>query len=216
MHKLTLTMALLMSLVLGTGFAISGNPVAAQSYENNDYQSYDDSSYYSSDSYSKYPTSDKPYQCQRGPFQGFYVTSVEFCKPDSDDKKDFDYKKDKDNNGGISINTYPVDGPIVKTDPNNKDGQKLISKAKCDRNDQLTGGGFEFQPVEKRALESALSTSAVTINKQLDKSIEEWTAAVEQTAGEGETSIQAQAICIHIEDKHNDYNDHNDYQRFQE
>ena len=58
-----------------------------------DNQSYDDSSY-SSDSYSKYPTQDNKYVCQRGPFEGFYVSSVEFCKPDFDDKK-FDDKKDR-------------------------------------------------------------------------------------------------------------------------
>ena len=98
MHKLYITMALLMSLVLGTGFAISGNSVFAQSYQSYDdnYQSYDDSSY-SSDSYSKYPTKDNKYVCQRGPFEGFYVSSVEFCKPDFDDKK-FDDKKDRHDN----------------------------------------------------------------------------------------------------------------------
>jgi hypothetical protein len=90
MHKLYITTALLMSLVLGTGFAITGNSVFAQSYND---QSYGDSSY-SSDRYSKYPTQDNKYVCQRGPFEGFYVSSVEFCKPDFDDKK-FDDKKDR-------------------------------------------------------------------------------------------------------------------------
>ena len=32
------------------------------------------------DSYSKYPTEDKKYECQKGPFEGFFVSSVEFCK----------------------------------------------------------------------------------------------------------------------------------------
>jgi hypothetical protein len=30
------------------------------------------------DSYSKYPTDDKKYECQTGPFEGFFVSSVEF------------------------------------------------------------------------------------------------------------------------------------------
>ena len=52
-------------------------------------QGYDD---YYSDSYSKYPTDDKKYECRTGPFEGFFVGSVEFCKhikfDDKDDRKD--------------------------------------------------------------------------------------------------------------------------------
>ena len=56
------------------------NTAMAQGY-------YDDSS-----SYSKYPTDDKKYECRTGPFEGFFVSSVEFCKHikfnDKDDRKD--------------------------------------------------------------------------------------------------------------------------------
>ena len=38
-------------------------------------------------SYSKYPTYDKKYECQTGPFEGFFVSSVEFCKFKFDDNK---------------------------------------------------------------------------------------------------------------------------------
>ena len=31
-------------------------------------------------SYSQYPTDDKKYECRTGPFEGFFVSSVEFCK----------------------------------------------------------------------------------------------------------------------------------------
>jgi hypothetical protein len=48
---------------------------------------YSQSSY--SDSYSEYKTKDKKYECRTGPFEGFFVSSVEFC-----DVKD--HKKDKD------------------------------------------------------------------------------------------------------------------------
>ena len=49
-------------------------------------QGYDD---YSSDSYySQDPTDDKKYECRTGPFEGFFVSSVEFCK----------FKFDKDDN----------------------------------------------------------------------------------------------------------------------
>ncbi|HEX2406947.1 MAG TPA: hypothetical protein VHJ38_07035 [Nitrososphaeraceae archaeon] len=32
------------------------------------------------DSYSKYPTDAKKYECRTGPFEGFFVSSVEFLK----------------------------------------------------------------------------------------------------------------------------------------
>ncbi len=46
---------------------------------------------YYDDSYSTYQTEDKKYECRTGPFEGFFVSSVEFCKHvkfDKNDKKD--------------------------------------------------------------------------------------------------------------------------------
>ena len=45
------------------------NPAKAQEYEK-----------YRDSSYSQYPTDDKKYECRTGPFEGFFVSSVEFCK----------------------------------------------------------------------------------------------------------------------------------------
>ena len=43
---------------------------------------------YGDSSYSQYPTDDKKYECRTGPFEGFFVSSVEFCKHNKfDDKK---------------------------------------------------------------------------------------------------------------------------------
>ena len=39
-----------------------------------------DIGYGDSSSYSKYPTDDNKYECRTGPFEGFFVSSVEFCK----------------------------------------------------------------------------------------------------------------------------------------
>jgi hypothetical protein len=51
---------------------------------------------YGDSSYSQYPTDDKKYECRTGPFEGFFVSSVEFCKHVKfDDRKDNDRK---DNN----------------------------------------------------------------------------------------------------------------------
>jgi len=58
----------------------SNNAAMAQ-----EYNSYGDSSNY----YSQYPTDDNKYQCRTGPFEGFFVSSVEFCKHlKFDDRKD--------------------------------------------------------------------------------------------------------------------------------
>src|SRR5688572_4485938 len=70
---------------------IFSNTAMAQGYDN----------YYGdNNSYSKYPTDDKKYECQTGPFEGFFVSSVEFCKFNKfDDKKD-DRKDNKENRTG--------------------------------------------------------------------------------------------------------------------
>ena len=36
--------------------------------------------------YSQYPTEDNKYECRTGPFEGFFISSVEFCKFKFDDK----------------------------------------------------------------------------------------------------------------------------------
>ena len=41
-------------------------------------QGYDD--YYGVSYYSQIPTDDKKYECRTGPFEGFFVSSVEICK----------------------------------------------------------------------------------------------------------------------------------------
>jgi hypothetical protein len=86
MHKSALTFGLLMSslvmLAILPFLNNSNNAAMAQGYN-----SYDDSSY------SQYPTDDKKYECRTGPFEGFFVSSVEFCKHikfdnHRDDRKD--------------------------------------------------------------------------------------------------------------------------------
>ena len=121
-------MAVAMSFILGSGFAIASQTALAvqftypyssssynkaytpdnnTSYDNASYNkaytpdnntSYDNASYnkaytpdnndknekyseyYSkSDEYSNYPTIDKIYECQKGPLEGFFTSSVEFC-----------------------------------------------------------------------------------------------------------------------------------------
>ena len=107
---------------------------------------------YGDSSYSQYPTDDKKYECQTGPFEGFFVSSVEFCKHVKFDKDDR-----KDNNrtgtqgppgpqgpqgpaGQINFtNTYRVVGPgatITSETPS-----RAFSVSLCDPGDIVLEGG---------------------------------------------------------------------------
>ena len=66
-------------------------------------------------SYSTYQTDDKPYECQKGPLEGFFVSSVEFCKNVKFDK-DNDRKDSRDNNTGTQGPAGPA-GPAGASGP---------------------------------------------------------------------------------------------------
>jgi hypothetical protein len=65
------------------------NPAMAQEYDK-----------YRDSYYSQYPTDDKKYECRTGPFEGFFVSSVEFCKHIKFNDKDDDRKDIRDNKTG--------------------------------------------------------------------------------------------------------------------
>ena len=138
MYKLYLPMALLMSLILGSGLAAftNSNSASAQNYGyQNDY--YGSSSYGGDNSYySPYPTEDKPYECRTGPFEGFFVSSVEFCKHFKFDKDD---RKDRDNR--TATNLYTVVGNTTAGSAGTANST-IISTATCDVGDVTTGGSF--------------------------------------------------------------------------
>ena len=145
MYKLYLPMALLMSLILGSGLAaFTSNSASAQNYGYQNENSYD--SYYSDssygDAYSKYPTEDKTYECRTGPFEGFFVSSVEFCKHFKfDDKKGHD-RDDRDrDNKTVTIDTYTVVGNTSVGFAGTA-SSIISSTALCDVSDSATGGSF--------------------------------------------------------------------------
>ena len=72
------------SLVMLSAILILNNNIVAMAQGYNDYNSY----------YSQYPTDDKKYECQTGPLEGFFTSSVEFCKhvKFDDDKNNRDVK----------------------------------------------------------------------------------------------------------------------------
>jgi collagen triple helix repeat protein len=86
MHKSVFTFGLLASSLVM--LAIMPFLNQNNSFSNVMAQEYDK---YGDSSYSQYPTDDKKYECRTGPFEGFFVSSVEFCKHvkfDKDDRKD--------------------------------------------------------------------------------------------------------------------------------
>ena len=137
MYKLYVTMALLMSLILGSGLAalINSNSASAQNYGYAEDYSYSDSYY------SQYPTHDKKYECRTGPFEGFFVGSVEFCQHFKFDKKD-DRKDDRDrDNKSIPVDLYTVVGNTT-TGFAGTNSSLITSTAICDGGDFSTGGSF--------------------------------------------------------------------------
>jgi hypothetical protein len=137
MYKLYVTMALLMSLILGSGLGAftNSNSASAQNYGYADDYSYSDSYY------STYPTYDKKYECRTGPFEGFFVGSVEFCQHFKFDKKD-DRKDDRDRvNTTITADLYTVVGNTT-TGFAGTNSSLITSTAICDTGDFSTGGSF--------------------------------------------------------------------------
>src|SRR5918993_1959247 len=80
---------LLFSLIMLTVMPVLNQLIQEQnSFSNVMAQEYNDK--YQDSYYSQYPTDDKKYECRTGPFEGFFVSSAEFCKhvKFDDDRKD--------------------------------------------------------------------------------------------------------------------------------
>ncbi len=118
------------------------------------------------ENYSTYPTDDKKYECRTGPFEGFFVGSVEFCKFKFIDKVD----RDRDNSTGTHGPSGPqgiqgIQGPIGPNGTQGPEGQSVLNSSRfydlfspvvnssssgvtatafvfCDTGDSATGGGF--------------------------------------------------------------------------
>ena len=77
---------LLSSLVMLSAIPLLNNNISVAMAQ--EYDKYGDSSY------SQYPTDEKKYECRTGPFEGFFVSSVEFCKHIKFDKDRKDHSRD--------------------------------------------------------------------------------------------------------------------------
>jgi hypothetical protein len=109
MHKSALTFGLLASsLVMLAVMPFLNNNNSFFNVMAQEYDKYGDSSY------SQYPTDDKKYECRTGPFEGFFVSSVEFCKHVKFD----DNKRDnRDNNQTGTQGPLGPQGPIGPIGP---------------------------------------------------------------------------------------------------
>src|ERR1044072_2310720 len=74
-----------------------------------EYGAYNDN--YDYDTYSKYPTDENKYECRTGPAEGFFVSSVEFCKHIKFDDKDDDRKDNRDSNQTVIKGPPGPQGP---------------------------------------------------------------------------------------------------------
>lgn len=95
------------SLIMLSAMPIFNNNHAAKAQG---YDIYRENSYYS-----QYPTDDKKYECRTGPFEGFFVGLVEFCKFtkfDEDDRR----KDVRDNRTGTQGPSGPP-GPVGPQGP---------------------------------------------------------------------------------------------------
>jgi hypothetical protein len=78
-----------------------------------EYGTYDDYD----NSYSTYPTDDKKYECRTGPAEGFFVSSVEFCKHIKFVEKDDTRKNNRDSNQTVIQGPPGPAGPLGPPGP---------------------------------------------------------------------------------------------------
>lgn len=145
------------------------------SYSNNDYDN--------DNRYSNYPIKDKIYECQTGQFEGFFVSSPEFC--------DLEIPPVSPDVGQIPPeNIYIATGPLNSTDTSGS----ATSIAACSPGDIAVGGGFIIQSGEG-ILSDVFQLQSIPPGNDFDfESTEnQWLASV---IGEENITIQGVARCF--------------------
>ena len=163
--------------------------------------------------YSQIPTDDKKYECRTGPFEGFFVSSVEFCKHVKfDDRKDHSRDNRTGTQGppgppgatgpqgiqGIQGETGAAGaagaqgppGPLgsirVVAGTNLTDVTTGTSIATCDLNEKVISGIYDFNVGEGEPISN--------IDETINPSTNTYSVTFEQF-GDG-VNFQASAICI--------------------
>ena len=171
MHKSVFTSALLASsLVMLTAISLLNN----NSFLSNTVamaQGYDDN-YYGDNSYSQYPTDDKKYECRTGPLEGFFVSSVEFCKHIK-----FDDDKDrKDHNRESGTGPQGPSGPQGPAGPGNNNST-LVNTFNCINtnninidtdNNSSSSSSSGLQPIQNAIVQGLNGTlDGLSLNKTI-------------------------------------------------
>jgi hypothetical protein len=108
--------------------------------------------------YSDYKTKDKKYECRTGPFEGFFVSSVEFC--DAKQIKKFDDRKDRDDK---KVGPQGPQGPPGANGTDGRDG--------TNGTDGRDGtNGTDFDPCVACLLDALvkLDSGALLVNVTID------------------------------------------------
>jgi hypothetical protein len=120
MHKSTTTFVLLASSLVMLAIVPFLNQQQQNSFSNTALaQGYDN--YYGESYYSQYPTDDKKYECRTGPLEGFFTSSVEFCKHVKFDDDRKDHAQNNNNQTGTQGPPGPQ-GPQGATGPQGPQG----------------------------------------------------------------------------------------------
>jgi hypothetical protein len=139
--------------------------------------------------YSQYPTDDKKYECRTGPFEGFFVSSVEFCK----NVKFDDNKKNRDSKvgpqgpqGPPGVNgTNGATGATGSQGPPGVNGTNGATGATGPQGIQGLPGanGTDFDPCVACLLDALakLDTGSITVNVTLDTTPNEPGGAILRT-----------------------------------
>ena len=153
--------------------------------------SYDINSYNVDNAYSKYPTKDKKYECQKGQFEGFFVSSVEFCKLKIREGPAGPQGPQGPQGPAGQINftnTYRVVGPgatITSETPS-----RAFSVSLCDTGDIVLEGGGSVANFLDEGLGNVfqITRETVTVNEQNGYRV--------GGVGANLTSFDSNVICI--------------------
>ena len=142
---------------------------------------------YNGDSYySQYPTDDKKYECRTGQFEGFFVSSVEFCK-----HVKFDDKDRKDNNRTGTQGAPGPAGPFYQViSPRSVFNESLIGfvEVQCDLGDIAISGSGDYNIPLNGTLRNLFDYQSPVSNSTWDAQL--------SFDGAGTGSLRVFALCL--------------------
>jgi YVTN family beta-propeller protein len=158
-------MTLSLFLIMGTLIILV--PFASITFPNVKAQEYGTYDYDYDEMYSKYPTEVNKYECRTGPFEGFFVSSVEFCKHAKFVDKEDDRRDHRDNDNNKTGTQGPV-GPPGPQGPQGLQGQQGLPGLSGTNGSNGTNGvnGTNIEPCVACLLDALakLDSGAILVN----------------------------------------------------